>query len=274
MPKLDKKFYKDKSWGAVAIKDGKDLPTLKLGYVMDMLRKRKKRNASLLEVGSGSGRILTSIRARDPYIKLTGIDLSREQTALAKKANKGKHIDFIQGNGEALPFADNTFDFVIFLDYLEHIEQPEKSLAEMYRVLKKGGQLHFVCPAEEQSYYWLSKKIFRRHFKEQTAGHIQQYTRRRLELMTQSAGFKIIDEKFSYHVIGGAMDYALFTAMLNKAVHRKFFNENKYYAKSEDQKTGIFSRLLEFGNAIAYYESKAFKNMRLFATAVHITARK
>jgi SAM-dependent methyltransferase len=225
-------------------------------------------------VGSGSGRILASIRERDRHIKLTGIDLSEEQTKLAKKAHKGKDINFVSGNGEKLPFKDNTFDYVIFFDYLEHIEKPQKSMNEMQRVLKKGGYIYFICPAEAQGIYWLSKKIFRRHFKEQTAGHIQQYKITDLENITRKAKLKIVDERFSYHLLGSIMDYTLFTLMLNKSVARKFWTDNKYYATGKEKRGGLFNHLLTLANAIAYYESKTLQKSRALATAAHITAVK
>jgi len=279
MPKLDKKFYKEKSWGAISIKNAKDLPTLKLTYLMQILKARERKDATLLEMGSGSGRILTSIRDRDHDIGLTGIELSAEQVKLAKKANKGKRIDFVHCNAEQLPFKDQSFDYVIIMDFLEHIEQPQEALNEAARGLKPGGQLYAVVPAENQAWspYWVSNKIFRQHFKEKTVGHIQQYKIKELEQMVRKSELKIREEKFSYHFLGSLMDYTLFTMLLNKKVANVFWSKNKYY-QGEDKKPSLASQILNgmmsLGNAVAYYESRLMKNRRLFATAVHITARK
>ena len=74
------------------------------------------------------------------------------------------------------------------------------------------------------------------------------------------------------------MDYALFTLMLNKKVYDIYWTKNKYYATKKKTKQSpiswIFNTALTLGNAIAYYESTLLKNTRVFATAVHITARK
>jgi SAM-dependent methyltransferase len=273
MPTLDQEFYRSKSWGTVAIRSARDLPSLKLRYLMALLSRRAEKTARLLEVGSGSGRILSSLHERDPALQLTGIDLSSEQTELARRTHP--EIEFACGNGEALPFPDDHFDFVIFFDYLEHIERPQNSLAEIFRVLKPGGSLHLVCPAERQSIYGISAWLFGRHFKASTAGHIQRYSRRGLERLVTDAGLQITDRRYSYHLLGSLMDYALFALMLHPRVSAAYWSGNPYYARSAaPSKRGFFQRLLQFGNAVAYLESRALGKMSLFATAVHFTARK
>ncbi len=270
---LDEEFYRGKSWGTMPIRSGRDLPSLKLRYLLELLGRRTKRSARLLEVGSGSGRILSSIRAREPDLQLTGIDLSAEQTDLARSVHPD--IEFVCGNGESLPFADGSFDYVIFFDYLEHTERPRQSLAEIQRVLKPGGYLHLVCPTERQSIYGLSTKLFGRHFKERTAGHIQQFSRRQIDELVRGSGLSILDRRYSYHLLGSLMDYTLFALMVHPRIYAIYWSGNPYYAKSDAHaKKGFFQRMLGLGNAIAYVESMLFGRVATFATAVHLTARK
>ena len=54
--------------------------------------------------------------------------------------------DLIQLRGEHLPFREDSFDLVLCLDYLEHVEGDEGTLAEISRVLKPGGELIAVTP--------------------------------------------------------------------------------------------------------------------------------
>lgn len=49
-----------------------------------------------------------------------------------------KNQTFLQADGENLPFKDKEFDYVICCQVLEHVENPEKFLAEQFRVAKKG----------------------------------------------------------------------------------------------------------------------------------------
>jgi SAM-dependent methyltransferase len=52
----------------------------------------------------------------------------------------GEKVDIIS-KAEKIPFKENTFDVVVCFQVLEHIEDPQKAINEMHRVLKKGGIL-------------------------------------------------------------------------------------------------------------------------------------
>jgi len=273
--KSDQEFYEAKSWGTVAIRESRDLPTLKLQRLMDALKDRKR--ASLLEVGCGAGRILASIRAHDKRLRLTGADISAHEIRLAERDNRGKNIRFVRANGERLPFPDGAFDYVVFLDYIEHVDHPDKALKELFRVCKPGGVLHGVSPTERHGIYGLSTMILGQHIKEKTAGHIQRYTIGGLLARVRKAGFRIDNVTYSYHLLGSVMDYTMFALLLNKRIARLFWSKNKYWRDAKT-KPSLASRImngtLSVANAIAYWESTLLRNTRLTATAVHITARR
>ncbi|NIO19168.1 MAG: methyltransferase domain-containing protein [Candidatus Aenigmarchaeota archaeon] len=52
----------------------------------------------------------------------------------------------VVGNGENLPFLDETFDLIINQAVLEHVKRPKKIVKEMHRVLKRGGYIYIECP--------------------------------------------------------------------------------------------------------------------------------
>jgi SAM-dependent methyltransferase len=53
---------------------------------------------------------------------------------------------FAAGVGEALPFANDSIDTVLCYDVLEHVQDPEQTLSEIYRVLKPAGLFFTVFP--------------------------------------------------------------------------------------------------------------------------------
>jgi ubiquinone/menaquinone biosynthesis C-methylase UbiE len=53
---------------------------------------------------------------------------------------------FHHGSGEALPFADDSFDYVTSFQTLEHVANPRTVMAEMVRVTRVGGGIHVMCP--------------------------------------------------------------------------------------------------------------------------------
>jgi len=94
---------------------------------------------SVLDVGCGTGEILSKIAAREG-LTLAGIDLSPQMIGVAQQ-KLGKQADLRVGEAEKLPWPDNSFDVVLCLDSFHHYPHPRKVLAEMTRVAKSAGRL-------------------------------------------------------------------------------------------------------------------------------------
>ncbi len=82
-----------------------------------------------LEVGVGTGRFSV------PFGVKIGVDPSEKALRIAKS----RGILCVRGVGEALPFKNSTFDFVLMVTTICFLESPEASFREVFRVLKKGG---------------------------------------------------------------------------------------------------------------------------------------
>jgi len=106
-----------------------------------------------LDVGCGGG-LLAEEFAR-LGLSVTGIDPSRSSLLAARKhaANSGLTIKYLAGRGESLPFADESYDIVFCCDVLEHVDNPDKVIAEIARVLKQDGV--FLCDTINRT--WRSK---------------------------------------------------------------------------------------------------------------------
>jgi 2-polyprenyl-6-hydroxyphenyl methylase/3-demethylubiquinone-9 3-methyltransferase len=97
------------------------------------------RGLRALDVGCGGG-LLAEEFARLGCL-VVGVDPSEESLAAARAhaAAQGLAIDYRRAAGEALPFADASFDLVYCCDVLEHVTDLRRVIAETARVLKPGG---------------------------------------------------------------------------------------------------------------------------------------
>ena len=98
--------------------------------------------ARVLEVGCGSGAVTRALRAVPNVAEAMGVDPSPHFVERARALAAGiPGITFEVADGTALPFADGSFDAVIFHTVLCHIPSPERALAEARRVVRVGGQV-------------------------------------------------------------------------------------------------------------------------------------
>jgi len=94
----------------------------------------------VLEIGCGPTGMIHYI----PGLRKVGLDsLIEEYRRLDVLKNGG--VDHILGNGERLPFKDQTFHVVICFNVLDHTQIPESVCKEMVRVLKHRGRVIFHC---------------------------------------------------------------------------------------------------------------------------------
>jgi len=100
----------------------------------------------VLDVGTGTGIVALDVAVRlEDGGKVVGIDLSDGMlaTAIAKaeRLQLSEHTQFLKMDAENLEFPDNSFDAALSLYALRHFPNPEKSVAEIYRVVKPGANI-------------------------------------------------------------------------------------------------------------------------------------
>ena len=100
----------------------------------------ERAHGRVLEVAIGTGR---SLEFYGPGVTLTGVDLSSAMLDVARRhaAALGVSVDLREGDAEALPFDDASFDTVVCALGLCSIPRPAVAIAEMARVLVPGGSL-------------------------------------------------------------------------------------------------------------------------------------
>jgi len=94
---------------------------------------------NVLELACGSGQL--SFRLSRLVRDWEATDFSPKMIAQAKLKPRGAGLHFSVQDATSLPYADETFDAVLIANALHIMPRPEKALAEIYRVLKPGGQL-------------------------------------------------------------------------------------------------------------------------------------
>lgn len=97
-----------------------------------------------LDVACGTGD-LTEALAKTETGEVIGLDYTAEMLDLAKvkkerRPESGK-MSYIQGDAQALPFEDASFDVLTIAFGIRNVQEPKKAIAEFARVLKPGGRL-------------------------------------------------------------------------------------------------------------------------------------
>ena len=98
-------------------------------------------NPKILDVGCGAG-FLTNWFSQQG-LSVTGLDLSEDSLRVAKLYDQTAKVKYVSGDAYHLPFPDNSFDVVVCMDFLEHVEKPTVVIKEISRVLKDGGKFFF-----------------------------------------------------------------------------------------------------------------------------------
>src|SRR5438034_3324999 len=86
------------------------------------------RNASVLDVGSGDGRLARLVANKRPDISIQGIDV---------RVRTGAAIPVESFNGRSIPYGDHSFDVVMLIDVLHHTADPMIVLSEAVRVARQ-----------------------------------------------------------------------------------------------------------------------------------------
>jgi 2-polyprenyl-6-hydroxyphenyl methylase/3-demethylubiquinone-9 3-methyltransferase len=98
---------------------------------------------SVLDLGCGGGFMTEALSRRGA--RVIGVDPCGPLIEAARHhaGASGLDITYLEGRGEAIPLADASVDRAVCMDVLEHVPDPGRVLAEIRRVLRKGGLFFF-----------------------------------------------------------------------------------------------------------------------------------
>ena len=131
----------------------------------------------LLEVGCGTGFVLRGIKQAFPKLELAGSELFLEGLVFAR--TRLPEVPLYQMDGARIPFAAE-FDVVGAFDVLEHIEEDQAVLGQLFQAVKPGGGLLLTVPQHPS--LWSEADV--------RACHQRRYTRQELVRKVESAGFQ------------------------------------------------------------------------------------
>jgi SAM-dependent methyltransferase len=140
-------------------------------------------SGSVLDIGCGTGALLKKLS--EAGIEISGIDIHPGAVARCKKQLPKALI--IRGDAIRLPLRDSSFEMILALDIMEHVDRDDLLLAEAFRALKPGGHLIMCVPA----WRWLFAE------RDRAAGHLRRYHRRDVVSLLNRAGFLL--ESLNYY---------------------------------------------------------------------------
>jgi 2-polyprenyl-3-methyl-5-hydroxy-6-metoxy-1,4-benzoquinol methylase len=135
----------------------------------------KAEPSSLLDVGCGEG-VLTEQWARRIEGRVVGIDLDDPQLHAHWAERQAPNLEYRVMKAETMPFADDEFDVATAIEVLEHVPDPEHTVAEMARVA--GGHLLVSVPREP---LWRGLNMARGAYLKDlgnTPGHLNHWSKR------------------------------------------------------------------------------------------------
>lgn len=127
----------------------------------------KNKPEAILDIATGTGDLAIMAARRLKPKSIIGADISEGMLEIGRKKVKSAGLDHVikmqVGDSEALGFADGTFDAVTVAFGVRNYENLDNGLAEMNRVLKKGGKVMILEFSQPDSFPF--KHLFNFYFK-------------------------------------------------------------------------------------------------------------
>jgi SAM-dependent methyltransferase len=131
---------------------------------------------SMLEIGCGTGFVLAGMHTAYPTMQLAGSDIFIEGLDFARQ--RVPQATLFQMDARAIPY-DQEFDVVGAFDVLEHIDEDEQVLAQLFQATRPGGGILLTVPQHRFLWSYVDDYSF----------HKRRYTRHELLTKVERAGF-------------------------------------------------------------------------------------
>lgn len=168
-----------------------------------------KKNDKILEIGAGAGFALNHV---DPRIhSYYPLDISSYNLKRVEEKTEGE-IYSVSGDVFRLPFASETFDFILLSEVLEHLNDPQEALTELQRVLKSKGSFIVSVPYNEVISYQVCIHCNK---PTPTNAHLHFFNEQKLVSIVKSVGLTPIKTSKCLNKVANRVHFNLFTKSLN-----------------------------------------------------------
>lgn len=165
------------------------------GRIYEYLRKAQtslitladiKENLNILDIGCGTGWALGQAAKSVGYKgAFYGVDLSSGMIEKAKENfSNYQNFHFIKASSESIPLDDNLFDIIICTNSFHHYLQPDKAMAEIYRLLRPCGKIYILDPTADSLIIKIADKIIRLL----EPAHVKMYSTQEFRNLMSEAG--------------------------------------------------------------------------------------
>lgn len=167
----------------------------------NMVSRLSENLSSILEIAAGTGQVTRLLKEKYPEARIVSSDINSDMLSVAKSIVGEKGIEWAIVNAEEIPFDANTFDSVVCQFGVMFIPDKQKSVNEVYRVLKPGGRFIFSTwdKIENQRIAGLANEIITSFFKDDPPQFFKipfsMSDPREMDTLMRNAGFKDISVK-------------------------------------------------------------------------------
>lgn len=110
----------------------------------DIIKNVSFKKGKILDVGCGYGGLIKSLQSYYNNSHFVGIDISKSMLKAGKEFIRSSKVKFLLMSADNLKLENETFDLIVCKDTFHHFDNPLKVLKELFRVLKKGGNIYIT----------------------------------------------------------------------------------------------------------------------------------